>query len=214
MSSEPAPPADRAARRRPTQARSRERFEQVLDAAGALIAERGLGPITMTDIADRAGMALTAVYRYFPSKQSVVRELALRTFDTDAELTRGFARDPALPLGDWVVQAIETYCRRHLPDRLRLQVRAAIQADAELSALDLQDSHRNAAVIADALAQAGVEAPPEHLRRRALVFVELVDALIRLAARVGPDEAEALIAEFARTVRDMLLRTGAAEGGP
>lgn len=46
------------------------------------------------------------------------------------------------------------------------------------------------------------------------MFVELVDALIRLAARVGPDEAEALIAEFARTVRDMLLRTGAAEGGP
>jgi hypothetical protein len=127
---------------------------------------------------------------------------------------RGFARDPGLPTGDWIVQAVETYCRRHLPDRLRLQVRAAIQADAELSALDLQDSHRNAAVIADALAQAGVQASPEHLRRRALVVVELVDALIRLATRVGPDEAEALIAEFARTVRDMLLRSDAAGGGP
>lgn len=199
-------PAGSAVRRRPTQVRSRQRFEQVLDAAGALIVERGLGPITMTDIAERAGMAVTAVYRYFPSKQSVVRELALRTFDTDAELTVHFAQDSALPAQDRVVGAVETYCRRHLRDRLRLQVRAAVHADSELSALDLEDSRRNAAVIAAALGQQGIDVSRDDLERRALIFVELVDALIRLAGRVGPDEAEALIQEFAMSIRAMLLR--------
>ncbi len=139
----------------------------------------------MTDIADRAATPLTGVYRYFPNKQAVVRELALRTFATDAELTRGFAHDRTLPTSDWIVRAVEAYCHHHLRDGLRLQIRAAIHADAELSVLDLADSRRNAAVIADALERAGVAATADDLSRRALIFVELVDGLIRLAASVG-----------------------------
>ena len=65
-----------AVRRRPTQARSQARFDQILAAAAALIGERGVEPVTLTDIAEQADMALTAVYRYVPNKQSVVRELA------------------------------------------------------------------------------------------------------------------------------------------
>lgn len=37
------------------------------------------------DIADEADMALTAVYRHFPNKQSALRELALQTFAHDTE---------------------------------------------------------------------------------------------------------------------------------
>ena len=74
-----------AARRLPAQARSRARFDQILAAAGELIGERGLEPVTLTDIAERAGMPLTAVYRYFPNKQSVLRELTLQTFAYDTE---------------------------------------------------------------------------------------------------------------------------------
>lgn len=192
-------------RRRPTQARSRERFEQVIRAAGALIGARGLEPVTMTDIAAEARMAVTAVYRYFPSKQAIVRELAQRIFEEDTDFLNEFAQGPDLP-AEGAVRAVADYCHRHLHDALRLQVRAAIHADAELAALDLADSRRNASLIAETLEQSGVPIPRAVLERRALILVEILDSVIRLAARVPEDEAEALITEFAESVRWTLLR--------
>ncbi len=64
-----------------------------LAAAIKLIADRGLAPITMTDIAEEASMALPAVYCYFPNKQAIVRELTLSSFAADAEMTSAVAAD-------------------------------------------------------------------------------------------------------------------------
>lgn len=187
---------DSAVRRRPSQARSRARFDQILAAAATLIGERGIEPVTMTDIAERAGMALTAVYRYFPNKQSVVRELALETFahDTDTLLTvddeiNGTAEE-------LIAYGVEEFWRRHVDEPFRLQLRTAIHADVKLSALDLAESRRNARTIAEVMARVTGRTDLEVLERQALLIVELIDSLMRLASRIEPDEAQALVQEF------------------
>jgi AcrR family transcriptional regulator len=197
--------ADPAVRRRPTQARSRARFDQILAAAAALIGERGIEPVTMTDIAERAGMALTAVYRYFPNKQAVVRELALRTFadDTDTLIEREVTSEgtPEELLAD----GIREFWRRHVDEPFRLQLRVAIHADAELSELDLAESRRNARTIAELVARATDQADLAALERRALLVVELIDSLMRLVGRVDAAEAEALVDEFVAMATSALV---------
>ena len=192
-----------AARRRPVQARSRQRFDEILAATRALIAERGLEPLTMTDIAERAGMALTAVYRYFPNKQSVLRELTLQTFaqDTDTLIAAGADFDGSAE--ELIAFGVAEFWRRHVAEPFRLQLRAAIHADAELSALDLAESRRNARTIAELIARTTGRTDREVLEQQALVVVEVIDSLVRLADRVEPDEAEALVATFTA----MVIRT-------
>lgn len=192
-------------RRRPAQARSQKRFDQVLDAASALIAERGLEPISMTDIADEAGMALTALYRYFPNKRAIVRELALMTLEADSQMNAEMAGDASMSPAERIEEGIRVYCS-HLNDPMRLQIRAAIHADAELSDLDLDDSRRNAAVIAAAIDYDGLGIGRLELERRALLLVELFDGVARLASRVDQDEADVAIATFAAMASWMMLR--------
>ena len=193
-------------RRRPRQERSRQLFEAIVDSTRTLIAERGLAPISMTDIANEADVAITAVYRYFPNKQAIVRELALRLFETDAELAAVFGSgDRDAPATQLIQRDMEAYCRFHLGDAVRLQIRAAIQADAELSDLDLADSRAHAAIVADRLELAGVQESRDVLERRALVLVEIVGSVIRLAGRVEPNEVDQIVAEFVRTASCLLL---------
>lgn len=199
-------PGDHEVRRRPTQERSRKRFDEILAAATGLIAERGLAPITMTDIADEAGMGLPAVYRYFPNKQAIVRELTLNLFAADAAMTSAMSEDPNAGTAEQIAIDLAAYCHQYRKDRVRLQVRAAVHTDAELSLLDLADSRSNAIQIAAAIDRPGLGIPRLVLERRALVLVEILDGLIRLASRVDDDEAEAVIEEFAQMASLLLFR--------
>jgi AcrR family transcriptional regulator len=192
-------------RRRPSQARSQKRFDQVLEAASTLIAARGLEPVSMTDIAEEAGMALTALYRYFPNKRAIIRELALMTLEADAEMNAEMASDTSVSVEERIKAGVLTYCR-HLNDPMRLQIRAAIHADSELSDLDLSDSRRNAATIAAAVDHDGLGIGRLELERRALLLVELFDGVVRLASRVDEAEAEVALHTFAEMATWMMLR--------
>ncbi len=193
-------------RRRPTQERSRKRFEAIVQAASTLIATRGLESITMTDIAHEADMESTAVYRYFPNKGAIVRELAIRTFEVDEAITSGFTTTDQTDPEALLRAGIQAYCKAHLHNPLDQQIKAAVHADAELSALDLEDSRWHAAGIAAALAQLTKSPHIEELTRRALLLVELMDGAVRLASRVEPNEVDAIIEEFTATTVWMMLR--------
>ena len=156
--------------------------------------------MTLTDIAERADMALTAVYRYFPNKQSVVRELALQTFADDTDTLVATSTEFEGSIEELIVYGVNEFWRRHVGQPFRLQLRAAIHADAELSALDLEESRRNARTIARIVARSSGRTDVDILERQALLVVELIDSLMRLAARVEPAAAEALLADFAAMV--------------
>jgi AcrR family transcriptional regulator len=62
-------------RRVPQQERGERRVADLLEAAAAVIAEHGYEAATMTEIAERAGASIGAMYQYFPNKEAVVRAL-------------------------------------------------------------------------------------------------------------------------------------------
>ena len=57
------------------------RDEQILDAAEQLFFERGYAAVTVAEIGKRAGVAASAIYRYFESKDDILGALLDRTAD-------------------------------------------------------------------------------------------------------------------------------------
>lgn len=62
-------------RRQPRQARARETARAILQAAAALLAERGYGGVTTNAIAERAGVSIGSLYQYFPDKGAILSVL-------------------------------------------------------------------------------------------------------------------------------------------
>jgi AcrR family transcriptional regulator len=62
-------------RRVPQQDRGERRVAEVLEAAARVIGERGYDAATMTEIAERAGASIGALYQYFPNKEAIARAL-------------------------------------------------------------------------------------------------------------------------------------------
>jgi AcrR family transcriptional regulator len=82
-----------------------ERPKQILDAAFAVFAERGLAAARLDDIAKRAGLSKGTIYLYFPNKEELFREVVRST--VIAFIERGEAvveseREPRKALLAWM----------------------------------------------------------------------------------------------------------------
>lgn len=79
-------------RRLPTQARSRERVERILDAAAQLVVAEGVDGLTTRSIAEAAGLPVASLYQYFADKEAVLLALCERDM---AEMDDQVAQDLA-----------------------------------------------------------------------------------------------------------------------
>ncbi len=94
-------------RRTPSQARSRQTVQRILDAAEELVEESGVDAVTTRAIAERAAVAAPSLYRFFADRDGVL----------DAMLERGL-RDldahAAAAERAWVGTSIEDFIRLEL----------------------------------------------------------------------------------------------------
>jgi len=65
-------------RKRPTQTRSKRVVDNLLEATGHVIAERGLDQTTTNHIAKRAGVSVGSLYQYFADKNELVEALMVQ----------------------------------------------------------------------------------------------------------------------------------------
>ena len=65
-------------RRLPTQARSRERVERILDSAARLVLTNGVDTLTTRSIAEAAALPVASLYQYFADKEAVLLALCER----------------------------------------------------------------------------------------------------------------------------------------
>ncbi|WP_278257717.1 TetR family transcriptional regulator [Nocardioides convexus] len=92
-------------RRLPTQARSRERVERILDGAAQLVVTEGVDGLTTRSIADTAGLPVASLYQYFADKEAVLlalceRDMAEMDDQVAADLAALGEPDHGLPRGD------------------------------------------------------------------------------------------------------------------
>jgi len=91
---------------KPVQARAKRTYEAILAAAGELLVEVGVERISTNIMAERAGITVPALYRYFPNKYAVLNALGAVLMDRQNvafqqwfEQHLGEEGDPQLLLG-------------------------------------------------------------------------------------------------------------------
>ena len=66
------------AKLQPTQARAQDTYEVILATAGEMLSGMGFEQLTTNAICTRAGLTPPALYRYFPNKYAILKELGER----------------------------------------------------------------------------------------------------------------------------------------
>lgn len=164
------------------QIRSRERVEQILAAAEALVVETGMEGLKMRELARRAGLPIASLYHYFPSSSSIVRAIAIRYLDDLRTILAAELEDmidPATPVelrpgsGGRLVRNILDYL-------LRLPASAAIwdslRSSPDLRQLDMEDTAHNARALEPYLRWVAPNLSVERIPTLMLVIVEAVQA--------------------------------------
>ncbi|NEC63325.1 TetR/AcrR family transcriptional regulator [Streptomyces sp. SID9727] len=192
-------------RRAPVQRRSAERLTRILDACAGLLDEIGYEQLSTRAVAQRAGVPIGSVYRFFSNKRSLADALARRNLDSYAE--RITARLTAVEAADWR-GAIDAVLDEYLAMKRTVPGFALVDFGAPAPDEDPADdaNQRVASRLAGLLAgQLGREADAD-LLRAILVCVEAADALLKLAFRTDPSGDDALVAETRELIHAYLAR--------
>jgi AcrR family transcriptional regulator len=179
-------------RSEPQQARSRDKLDRILAAAAGLLAELPYQEVSTRLIADRAGVSVGSLYRYFPDRDSIAEALLAGWLE---ELMNTFRQsDPPSRPGSFIEQAIDTYAEvfRRVPGFR--QVFYAAPRSRELERQQRKSDHDLAELLYKVLtARYGL--PGDELAARCLVAVRVADHLVGLAFRDEPDGDRRLLGE-------------------
>jgi AcrR family transcriptional regulator len=130
------------------QTRSKETVQRIIESAMALTAEKG-ETVTMSEIAKRSGVVIGALYRYFEDKNAINKAMLLQHYTQVDAMLRERIWSVASP-NEFIatMQTVyELYFEMHQRDPLYRNIWALVQTDAELQALDIQDTLKNAEML-------------------------------------------------------------------
>ncbi|MGW5772244.1 TetR family transcriptional regulator [Streptomyces longwoodensis] len=196
-------------RRTPVQRRSAERLTRILDACAALLDEVGYDDLSTRAVAQRAGVPIGSVYRFFGNKRQMADALAQRNLERWSE--RVTERLTASGGADWraaMDAVLDEYLamKRTAPGFSLVDFGNQIPVGSRQAEPNTRVADRLAALLSGYLDRA----VDDDLRRTFLVAVETADTLIHLAFRMDPEGDEKVIAEMRALLRAYL--EGALEG--
>jgi AcrR family transcriptional regulator len=186
----------------PIQKRARETVDLILEAAAELVDEVGVVAFTTDLLAQRAGIRIRTIYRYFPNKVGVLRALLLH-LNAESEEQLG----PFSPLADrerdwrdvvnaWVDDLV-TWCRTRRGVRLIMGWAYAIpellEEQERLNREWTQD-------MACALRERGVELPSNQLVAVCRTFIEMLDTVSIFASGQAHADADDVVEEMRRAL--------------
>ncbi|GGY23765.1 TetR/AcrR family transcriptional regulator [Paludibacterium paludis] len=197
------PPSSGAApRRAPRQERSRQRVQDILDAAALVIAEVGLEAATLSEVARRANITLASLYRYFPNKAAVVRQLAEHQLAKLREPMARFAQSADIP-GD-IDTIIDVFADFYRKEPAYREVWSGIGAMPELAALDQEDLLSNVDLMSSTLRERFPHLDEADARAITTMLTRAIGAVLRLAMVMDDRVAEVMLAEVKFMARSYL----------
>ena len=165
-----------AARKSPSQERSRRTVEKILDAAARIFHEQGYAGATTNDVADEAGVSVGSLYQYFPNKDALLVALTRRHIEsTTSGLTYLLSRMSANAGFDTIIrQVVDFLVEQHDLDDLHLLVMHQAPRTIEIS-VELERAKSQLVDLAEQLLVSRINDP----HRRTLVarmVVATIDA--------------------------------------
>ncbi|MGE0218318.1 TetR family transcriptional regulator [Mycolicibacterium sp.] len=180
-------------------------MERILSATSEVLREGGLELLTTSRVAERAGSTLPSVYRYFPDRTHLVRAVAEHYLD--AIYDRLAADLVGLRTAEDARAALETALRNYyqafIDDPALREIWAGTIADRALLGLNIADSQRNGAVLADRLRPFST-LDTEALLRRCVLVAHLAQATVVFAVALDSSEGPSYVDEFGAWATDLL----------
>lgn len=104
-------------RRIPKQLRSRRTREEILEATAHLLNDRPLEEVSTNHIAQKTGISVGTLYKYYPNKDSILADLSLTYMRKDAELFEAiFDKYEGRNLDDLLDETVEALMQIHRKD--------------------------------------------------------------------------------------------------
>lgn len=189
------------ARRTPTQERSRQKTELILEAAIRIIDQDGLAGLTTNRVAELAGVSIGTLYQYFPNKQAIVAALGRRELRSITATMIGLLEAPpggapADPARALIRAVFGAFGGRSAVHRVLLENELALRGFSQLD--------ESPSVFAGLLADSGLPGPDGRRHR-----LSPVDAFVLTHAFTGVIRAS--VGERARhlsraSIEESLLR--------
>lgn len=195
-------------RRVPNQRRSRERVENILGCATALIAENGSDTMRMSELAQNAGISIGSLYQYFPDKAAIIQTLAKRYHEEGhACIEAGLAHvQTADDLYAAFGALIDEYYEIFLADPVMRDVWFGTQADKTLRENELADSRENANILIKTLKRINPAARKQEHKAAAFTIMHLCESIMRFAISVKKSEGKKLVKTYKRMAEAELRR--------
>jgi AcrR family transcriptional regulator len=184
----------------PTQQRSRERFERILQCAAEVMAEKGSEAFRMSDIVERTGVAFGSLYQYFPDKTAIIGTLAERYNAIGRDCVR---RDLSTmrsikDLHPALCRITDSYYQMFIDEPVMRNIWQATQADRALQKLDEEDGAYLCGLLSDALRRVAPETHEPALSAFSQLTMTLMAAAVRHAITLDVKQAKHIITLFKR----------------
>lgn len=183
-------------RREPTQGRSREMYNQILESCKSLIVAKGDLEVSMREIASHAGIAPSSVYQYFDSRDQVLVKIVENYFHDTRSYLRSLPptvhdkQQLVAAIGAALQHMLEVYCQ----EPALVLIMDKVKRNPELDKLDVSGSKKNSAVIAKQILLAAPYLDPAEVRLASELLTHMVGWGVRYAASVrGKKKQQALL---------------------
>jgi len=188
------------------QRRSAERLARILDACADLLDEVGYDDLSTRAVAQRAGVPIGSVYRFFGNKRQMADALAQRNLERfAARVTERLGTAGDRGWRDAMDVVLDEYLdmKRTAPGFSLVDFGNQIPVGTRRAEPNLRVADRLAGLISGYLGRE----PDDDLRRAFLVAVETADALVHLAFRMAPEGDGQVVGELREMLRAYLART-------
>jgi len=204
-------------RRAPVQRRSAERLTRILDACADLLDEVGYDDLSTRAVAQRAGVPIGSVYRFFGNKRQMADALAQRNLERFTERVTerlktagggGTSRSSGAESGGGWRTAMDVVLDEYLAMKRTAPGFSLVDFGNQIpvGSRHAEPNHRVADRLTEMLSGYIDREPDDDLRRTFLIAVETADTLVHLAFRVAPDGDEKIIEEARELLRAYLSR--------
>lgn len=181
---------------RPRQERAKRTYESILTAAAELLVEVGVERISTNLIAERAGITVPALYRYFPNKYAVINALGAAMMDRQNQVFQRWVEthssDSGVGVLDHVYELLWMTYEVTLEQTGGLEVLQSLRAVGPLQELRLTSHRLVADEISMMLADLLQQPVSEELAIQARLSVEIGYGVVEMAledSSLPPEES-------------------------
>ncbi|WP_313806529.1 TetR/AcrR family transcriptional regulator [Sphingobium sp.] len=191
---------------RPSQNRGYDTFELIVQTAGRLLESIGFEQLTTNLVCKEAGLSPPALYRYFPNKHAILRELGdrlMKAQDEAAIASMDAGGAPGSTVDDRVRQSVEVVNRiieitRSFPGNIAIT--RALRAIPMLKDVRISSRNNVAQHQAIALARIYPNIPFDELQICSKMSIEMSYMAIEMALEEPKEEANRLVEATCRAV--------------